>query len=298
MTKMDNFYEKYKKLRKDQKIDLTDIENRTKINIKYLEALETGSFDLIQEPYTRLFLRAYINEIGADPDLAISELSEYLLKKDSSKAKEPEKTEQKKSTSDEIKSDVSIPSEKKSRNFQDISLNVSKKVENRTTIIPPNLIKGILFLVFWVIIIIVIRNITLENKNEIPNAKTAQIENEITTNFTNFQQIQADFLEISSLQTTIEQSLPLIVKIVTKNALGIVSAQDSLEVKLFSITSGDQKTYSFETNLDILLNHSEGVTVFINGDAIQDIRSQKTPVRLIFSLEPKSVTIKHYSKAG
>ena len=42
---MNNFFEKYKKLRKDQKIDLTDIENRTKINIEYLEALETGSLD-------------------------------------------------------------------------------------------------------------------------------------------------------------------------------------------------------------------------------------------------------------
>ena len=261
-----------------------------------MEAFETGIFDLIQAPYTRLFLRAYINEIGADPDLAISELSEYLLKKDSSKAKDTEKTEQKKSTSDEIKSDISIASEKKSKNFQDISLNVSKKVENRTTIIPSNLFKGILFLVFWVIIIIVIRNITLENKNEIPNAKTTQIENKIT-NFINFQQIQADFLEISSLQTTIEQSLPLLVKIVSKTALVRVSVQDSLEVKSFSITSGDQKTYSFVTNLDILLNHSEGVTVFINGEAIQDIKSQQTPVRLIFSIEPKSVTIKHYSTA-
>ena len=34
---MDNFFEKYKKLREDQKIELTDIENRTKINIKYLK---------------------------------------------------------------------------------------------------------------------------------------------------------------------------------------------------------------------------------------------------------------------
>jgi len=77
----------------------------------------------------------------------------------------------------------------------------------------------------------------------------------------------------------------------------LVSVQDSLEVKSFSITSGDQKTYSFVTNLDVLLHHSEGVTVFINGDAIQDIKSQQTPVRLIFSVEPKSVTIKHYSTA-
>jgi transcriptional regulator with XRE-family HTH domain len=291
---MDNFFKKYKKLRVDQKIDLADIENRTKINIKYLTALETGNFDLIQEPYTRLFLRAYINEIGADPDAAISELAEYLLKKDGSKSKNPE---QENNTTDEIKKDVSVPSEKKSSNFQNISLGVSKKIVNRQTSIPPNLIKGILFLIFWVIIIIVIRNITLENKNEIPNALNSQMDDN-NISFTNFQQIQADFLEISSLQTAIEQSLPLIVKIVSKNSLGLVSTQDSLEIKSFSITAGDQRTYSFDTNLDILLNHSEGVTVFINGDAIQDIRSQQTPVRLIFSIEPKSVTIKHYSKVG
>ncbi len=42
---MTNFYEKYKKLRQDQKIELVDIESRTKINIKYLQAIETGDFD-------------------------------------------------------------------------------------------------------------------------------------------------------------------------------------------------------------------------------------------------------------
>ena len=297
MTQMDKFYEKYKKLRKDQKIDLVDIENRTKINIKYLEALETGNFDLIHDPYTKLFFRAYINEIGADPDVAISELSEYQLKKDSIKSKETENTEQVKNISDEIKTDISIPSEKKSRIIQDVSSGVDHKAVNRLSNIPPNLIKGVIFLVFWVIIIIVIRGITLENKNEFPNVKSEQVDDN-NTNFINFQQIQADFLEINSLQTALEQSLPLIIKIVSKNTLGIVSEQDSLEVKSFSITSGDQKTYSFNTNLDILLNHSEGVTVFVNGDAIQEIRSQKLPVRLIFSIEPKSVTIKHYSKVG
>ena len=76
---MTKFFEKYKKIRLDQKIELVDIENRTKINVKYLEALESGNFDLVQGPYLRLFLRAYINEIGADADTALSELSEYLF---------------------------------------------------------------------------------------------------------------------------------------------------------------------------------------------------------------------------
>ena len=294
---MGNFYEKYKKLRKDQKIDLADIENRTKINIKYLEALEIGNFNIIQDPYVKLFLRAYINEIGADPDVAISEFSEYLLKKDDSKSKETEKTEQEKSNYEEIKKDISIPSEKKSRKFQNISFGSDKNTDIRQTNISPNLVKGVFFLVFWVLIIIVIRNITLDNKNDIAHPINGQ-RNDNFTDVINFQQIQTDFLEISSSQSALEHSLPLIVKIVSKNLLGIVFAQDSLESQSYSIASGDQRTYSFDSNLDILLNHSEGVTVFVNGNSIQNIRSQNTPVRLIFLIEPKSVTIKHYSKIG
>ncbi len=294
---MDNFFEKYKKLREDQKIDLTDIENRTKINIKYLTALETGNFDLIQKPYTRLFLRAYINEIGADPDKAISELTEYLLKEDGFESKETEKTKQEKITSDEKKKDISTPSDKKVNKFQDISLGLEKMKGNTQTSISPNLIKGILFIVAWIVIIIIIRNITIGNKNDDTNAQANQII-ESVINITSFEQLQADFLEISSQQTAIEQSLPLIVKIVSNKALGIVSVQDSLEVISIPIAAGDQKTFSFDTNLDILLHHTEGVAIFINGDTMRNIKPQKTPVRLIFSVEPKSVTIKNYSKTG
>ncbi|MEE8341283.1 MAG: helix-turn-helix transcriptional regulator, partial [Candidatus Neomarinimicrobiota bacterium] len=211
---MDNFFEKYKKLREDQKIELTDIENRTKINIKYLAALEAGNFDLIQEPYTRLFLRAYINEIGADPDDAISELTEYLLKKDDSESKEIEKTEQGKNTSDEKKKDIPVQIDKKLNKLQDNSLALDKMKGNTRKSISPNLIKGILFIVAWVVIIIFIRNITIDNKNDEANVQTNQIIESIT-NITSFEQLQADFIEVSSQQTAIEQSFPLIVKIVS-----------------------------------------------------------------------------------
>jgi cytoskeletal protein RodZ len=294
---MDNFFKKYKKLREDQKIDLTDIGNRTKINIKYLEALEAGNFDLIQEPYTRLFLRAYINEIGADPDEAISELTEYLLKKDNPESEETEKIEKEKTTSDEKKKDITKQSDKNLNKFQDSSLEPEKMKGITRTSISPNLIKGILFIVAWVVIIIIIRNITIDNKNDDTNVQTNQILENVT-NVTSFEQLQADFIEVSSQQKAIEQSLPLIVKIVSNKTLGIVSIQDSMEVTSISIAAGDQKTFSFDTYLDILLHHTEGITIFINGDTMREIKPQQTPVRLIFSVEPKFVSIKHYSKTG
>jgi len=297
MNKMDKFYEKYKKLRKDQKIDLSDIENRTKINIKYLNAIEKGDFDLIQEPYTKLFFRAYIDEIGGDSDLALSELSEYLLKRDSVKFEQTDNLENEINTIKENEKEESVISDNKIDKFQDISSELIKKSVEIRKIFSPNLIKGILFLTFWVLIIIVIRNITLDNNNENQNTKTNQIVNSIT-DFTSFEQLQADFLEISSQQTVIDQSLPLIIKIVSNNSLGIVFSQGSVGVTSVYIAAGDQKTFSFDTDLDILMHHSEGVAVFINGDKIQDIRSQQTPVQLIFSDEPKSITIKHYSKTA
>jgi len=289
---MTNFYEKYKKIRQDQKIELVDIENRTKINIKYLKAIETGDFDLVHGPYIRLFLRAYINEIGADPDVALSELSEFVLKKEGHESKEPEPVDSDKSTSKEEPKETSPPPVNK---FKDISSDTKQKKPNSRSTLSPNLIKGILFIVAWVLIIIVIRNITLSNGNEPTNVYTNNlIEN--VTNYISFEQLQAGFLEVSSQQSAIEQSLPLIVKIVTTKALGIVSIKDSTDVTSTPLISGDQKTFSFDTSLDISLHHSDGVAVFINGEKIQDIRSQQTPVQLIFYTEPKSITIKHYSE--
>lgn len=293
---MENFFEKYKKLRENQKIDLIDIEKRTKINIKYLTAIEAGRFDQLLDPYRRLFLRAYISEIGADPDLAISELTEYLLKKDVPKAKESDSIEHEKIIPEEKKTDISIPSEKKLDKFRDITSGLAKNRTNKQTIMSPNLIKGILFLVFWVIIIIIIRNITLNTKNDKLNSQTNKLSSNIAT-ITNFEQLKTDFIEVSSQQTVIEQSLPFIIKVVSKKTLGILALKDSSEIQSFSIAAGDQKTFSFDTNLDILFNHTDGVSAFVNGDKVQDISQQPTPVRLIFSAIPKSVTIKHYSKS-
>jgi len=293
---MENFFEKYKKLRENQKIDLTDIEKRTKIHIKYLTAIEAGRFDKLLDPYRRLFLRAYISEIGADPDLAVGELTEYLLKKDIPQTKVPEATEQEKNIPEEKKIDIPIPSEKKLEKLRDITLGLDKKRTNTQTIISPNLIKGALFLVFWVIIIIVIRNITLDTNNDELISQPNQLSSNIAS-IINFEQLKTDFIEVSSQQTVIEQSLPFIIKVVSKKTLGILAAQDSLEIKSFIISAGDQKTFSFDTNIDILLNHTDGVNTYVNGAKVQDITQQPTPVRLIFSGNPKSVTIKHYSKS-
>ena len=76
------FYSHYKKIRRERKISLEDISRRTKIDIKYLKFLESGKFAEIPSIYTKLFFKAYINEIGCDIDEALKNLENFLNKKD------------------------------------------------------------------------------------------------------------------------------------------------------------------------------------------------------------------------
>ena len=75
------FYNKYKKFRIENNIDLKDISKRTKIDLKYLQALERGKFAEIPPVYVKLFFKAYINEIGININEALSELDSFLNQK-------------------------------------------------------------------------------------------------------------------------------------------------------------------------------------------------------------------------
>ena len=79
------FYNKYKKFRIENNIDLKDISKRTKIDLKYLQALERGKFAEIPPVYVKLFFKAYINEIGVDINEALFELDSFLNQKPNSK---------------------------------------------------------------------------------------------------------------------------------------------------------------------------------------------------------------------
>ena len=70
--------EELKELRLSKEISLEELEARTKINIKYLEAIEEGDFEILPIPYLRLFIRAYATEIGGDSDRSLEQLDSFI----------------------------------------------------------------------------------------------------------------------------------------------------------------------------------------------------------------------------
>ncbi len=72
------FFEELKKLRIKRDIELSEISTRTKINLDYLETLESGDFLFLPYIYVRLFVKAYAIEVGAETEEVLQQLDHYM----------------------------------------------------------------------------------------------------------------------------------------------------------------------------------------------------------------------------
>lgn len=71
------FGEKLKALRLAAPLTLSECAARTKIRKAFLEAFETGRFDLLPEPlYAKNYLRTYVQSLGGDPEYFLTRFEE------------------------------------------------------------------------------------------------------------------------------------------------------------------------------------------------------------------------------
>lgn len=63
--------EELKNARISQEISLVDISAATRINVKFLQAIEDGEFSILPQAYVRAFIREYAAQVGINPDESI-----------------------------------------------------------------------------------------------------------------------------------------------------------------------------------------------------------------------------------
>ena len=71
------FFNKMSLLREKNDVELQEIADITKINIKYLESIEKGDFDSIPNIYVRLFIRSYADFLKLDSKEILSDYDNY-----------------------------------------------------------------------------------------------------------------------------------------------------------------------------------------------------------------------------
>lgn len=65
------FGEQLRKQREQKQISLANVSNATRINVKFLQAIEAGDFSALPQTYIRAFIREYARAIEMDPDEVI-----------------------------------------------------------------------------------------------------------------------------------------------------------------------------------------------------------------------------------
>ncbi len=113
MTQTQPFFKELKAHRESQNIEISEISERTKINPRFLQAIESGDFSVLPSVYLRLFLRSYAIEIGFDPDKTLNDFELYTtgtISETTIKQTEIDEIKTKPSSEDYIGDDVTVSS--------------------------------------------------------------------------------------------------------------------------------------------------------------------------------------------
>jgi len=271
------FYEELKSLREKQGIDLEEIHNRTKINLESLQAIESGQFDILPTPYVRLFIKAYAIEIGGDTNETLNQLEHHLNLMGRESSLESKRKRTRRSSGPSPESDQKHLPPKPSRSLR----------STLTKILP--------IVIIWFFALIIFHKIYQVPEN------TDFSEQSIVngTNYISEEKLLSDYkLEksdekaISSISTEITS--PFSLKIIPSQSVECLVREDTLPSQNFVKKSGEVSTFLIERRLDILLNHTLGIKVTLNGEPLDDIASQPYPLRITLLSDPPILGTKYY----
>ena len=273
---MSEFYKELKELRKERGIDLEEIHSRTKISVATLKAIEDGQFSQLPHTYTRLFVRAYALEIGADADDTLRRL-ERLLGNESLPLNEKNDLEEE-------------TLDKPVENEEEITdLSTSSRTSKNMRI---DMVKGIVLVSILIFAIYIIREINEEEAANAPILYPSEFEEEgpITD-----QMLQNDYDVIVESVQMMEAEAPYSLKVATAEKVWYKSRTDNLSPFDDVLPSGDNRIYEFTDSLDILFKHSESLNLYLNGSALNSFDSSSNPIRITLSTVDKTVTIQRFA---
>ena len=272
---MAQFYKELRELRLSKEITLEELENRTKINAKYLEAIEEGNFDILPIPYLRLFLRAYAIEIGGDSERALEQLDSFI---GNTKPK-------------------MIPLQKNedamedNSNSEKISLSILFSKSNLK--LRKDIIKVGVLSVFFIFSIVIIKKIFSNEIDYSNNSSEKKVirkmelitEEKLITNYT----------EDKFIEESLSIEPPFFLTILSGSDIGITIVQDTLKPYIKYLNPGTELNLEgFISKAELIFTNTEKLRVRLNGIELNPIKNYSHPLRLLIKSSPPSFTARLY----
>ena len=272
---MAQFYKELRELRLSKEINLEELENRTKINAKYLEAIEEGNFDILPIPYLRLFLRAYAIEIGGDSERALEQLDSFI---GNTKPK-------------------MIPLQKNedamedNSNSEKISLSILFSKSNLK--LRKDIIKVGVLSVFFIFSIVIIKKIFSNEIDYSNNSSEKKVirkmelitEEKLITNYT----------EDKFIEESLSIEPPFFLTLLSGSDIGITIVQDTLKPYIKYLNPGTELNLEgFISKAELIFTNTEKLRVRLNGIELNPIKNYSHPLRLLIKSSPPSFTARLY----
>ena len=275
---MSDLHKKLKSLRRERKIDLEAIEKRTKIDLKYLKAIENGKFEILPSTYIRLFLKAYCVEIGADPVDALHQFDELNNVNKKKIKKKP------------IGADENIFT----KNDETEDINESSKIESSKNPYQKKSewLKGFSLILLLLFSIYIIKIIVTDDENSSMGNNIGHISN--LNPITDFELIN-DFIIDKTNSGSIDVAPPFMVKIISrKDNVWIRTESDSALPIENILNSSKQDNFSFVKRFELLINPAKNIDIFWNGQLIPYLESTNYPAKIYMDGISRAITIQYF----
>ena len=272
---MAQFYKELRELRLSKEINLEELENRTKINAKYLEAIEEGNFDILPIPYLRLFLRAYAIEIGGNSERALEQLDSFIG-----------------NTKPKI-----IPSQQNENTMEDNSnsekINLRILFSNSNLKLRKDIIKVGVLSVFFIFSIFIIKKIFSNEIDYSNNSSEKKVirkmelitEEKLITNYT----------EDKFIEESLSIEPPFFLTLLSGSDIGITIEQDTLKPYIKYLNPGTELNLEgFISKAELIFTNTEKLRVRLNGIELNPIKNYSHPLRLLIKSSPPSFTARLY----
>ncbi len=265
------FSKKLKETREANGIDLSQVFEITRIDKKFLQALEEGDFDVMPEVYIKAFIKEYAEAIGLNGE---ETLKEYNMIKQGPLEENNIDTEQE---TDNLSSGT------QQKQFIDSSVNEEDQLTgNKNQFQDKRVLTGIiiLFILAAIIYFAFLKNDSTEIIKETPYTEIIS---------------KQDSTVKKNVKTSVENKTETVTgnKVNGSKLLLVVQGIDTSWVRIsadgklkgeFVIYPGIKKEFPAENNFNLLIGNSAGVELILNGKKL-DFYKRKGRVRNLFITE-------------
>lgn len=273
---MAQFYKELKDLRISKEISLEDLESKTKINVKYLNAIEQGDFDILPTPYLRLFIRAYAVEIGGDAERALEQLDSFVGNN------RPTATTSQLKSNDKEENKID-------ENFSFFNLLSESNLKLRNDILKVSLLS-----ILFIFSIIIIKNISSETESFNTNSSESDYKNQIK--IIDDEELLLNYSEDKLIEKSLNTEPPFFLSVNANSKLSMLINQDTLETYTELLYPGTEiNLQGFVSKAKIIFSNTDNIKARLNGEELSIIENYPHPLKLMIQSSPPSISIRLFT---